>query len=216
MYDVTFSVHHPLEFSVDSGVIAGDLHIPPEPKGLVIFSHGSGSSRLSARNQHVARELQYQSFATLLFDLLTPEEDQDYENRFNFPLLTRRLVMVTNDVKEYYGMSDLPIGYFGASTGAASALAAAAQLPDLIKAVVSRGGRPDMAEKDLAVVQAPTLLIVGGLDTQVIELNYRAFEKMHCIKELMTVQGAGHLFEEKGKLEDVAKAAIEWFNKYLK
>lgn len=205
-----------LQIPVDRVTLKGDVGLPDNPKGFIIFSHGSGSSRLSPRNKFVAGALKKSGFGTLLFDLLTPYEDQDYEMRFNIQLLTHRLIAVTRWLKTQKEYKPLPFGYFGASTGAASALKAAAALgPDMIKAVVSRGGRPDMAAEMLESVKSPTLLLVGGLDTKVIELNQRAFEKMNCKKELTIIPEASHLFEEPGKLELVTRHADKWFLKYL-
>lgn len=184
------------------------LHIDPACRSLVIFVHGSGSSRFSSRNQFVANRLASQSTGTLLFDLLTPEEDSVYDNRFNIPLLTDRLLDVTRWVA---GQNPrLRIGLFGASTGAAAALSAAAVLKEKISAVVSRGGRPDLAGQALELVVSPTLLIVGGNDTEVIQLNSQALKKLHCKKELKIIPGATHLFEERGAMEQVAKLAAVW------
>lgn len=205
------SVHIP----VNSVVLEGDLNIPEGAKAVVIFAHGSGSSRLSSRNRFVARVLNDEGIGTLLFDLLTREEDTVYENRFDIDLLTDRLKEVTRWLKGQPETSDLRIGFFGASTGAAAALRAAADLGDEIRAVVSRGGRPDMAEKALGQVQAPTLLIVGGYDDVVIELNEQAYRLINAEKELKIVPGATHLFEEPGTLEEVARAAAGWFKRHL-
>lgn len=198
----------------DAG-LEGNLTIPVNARGLVIFSHGSGSSRHSPRNRMVAEFLQENSFATLLFDLLTEEEDQDYQNRFNIELLSERLVETTLWLHERDLARELSFGYFGASTGAASALNAAARLPGLIKAVVSRGGRPDLSMENLPKVKAPTLFIVGGLDFEVIRLNEEAFAQLNCIKELEIVEGATHLFEEPGKMQEVCELADSWFKNYL-
>ena len=195
--------------------LKGDLYIPDPAIGLVIFSHGSGSSRLSPRNQYVAQLLQKESLATLLFDLLTPEEDRDYRKRFDIDLLTKRLVAVTEWAMHNSQTSHLKMGYFGASTGAASALNAAAALSTSIGAVVSRGGRPDLAMDQLSNVVSPTLLLVGGRDIPVIELNERAYKVLTCEKELNIVPGASHLFEESGKLAEVARLTSEWFKKWL-
>lgn len=201
---------------VDKVSLRGDLRVPDNVKGLVVFCHGSGSSRKSPRNRLVAGTLQANGFATLLFDLLTEEEDREYAQRFNINVLSHRLIIVTQWLKnqpEYLGWN---IGYFGASTGAASALVAASALgPDMIKAVVSRGGRPDMATTALPNVKSPTLLLVGELDTEVIELNQKAYNKMKCKKELELIAGASHLFEESGTLEQVTRLANKWFLKYL-
>lgn len=195
--------------------LEGDLILPRNPKGLIIFSHGSGSSRFSPRNLMVAAKLREEGFATLLLDLLTKEEDSIYENRFNINLLTERLVSATKWVKKLPEASSLPVAYFGASTGAASALWAAAILKDIVLAVVSRGGRPDLVLEKLPMVNAPTLLLVGGDDEVVIELNQKAFMKLGGEKQLQIVPGATHLFEETGKLEQVAISASEWFSKSL-
>ena len=195
--------------------VTGDLHIPEEAKGIVVFSHGSGSSRLSPRNRFVASKFENKKLGTLLFDLLTEEEDQIYENRFNINLLMQRLLKVTKWLQNQKEIRELSIGYFGASTGAASALMAAAELGEDIKAVVSRGGRPDLAIPVMPKVKAPTLLIIGSLDYGVIELNQEAFDTLKTIKKLAVVTGATHLFEEEGKLEEVANLATDWFNLYL-
>jgi putative phosphoribosyl transferase len=190
----------------------GDLNIPPQAASLVLFAHGSGSSRQSPRNQFVARYLEKKKLATLLFDLLTQEEeaidDATRELRFDIPFLAKRLIAATLWAGK---QTTLPICYFGASTGAAAALVAAAELGSRIKAVVSRGGRPDLALDALPKTTSPTLLIVGGADYGVIELNTQALAKLNCEKKLEIVPGATHLFEEKGKLEIVAKLAADWF-----
>ena len=195
--------------------LKGDLFIPDQAKGLIIFSHGSGSSRLSPRNKFVARQLQSEGLATLLFDLLTPEEDRDYQKRFDIELLTRRLVAVTRWMEDNSQSRHLKLAFFGASTGAASALKAAAQLGNSIGAVVSRGGRPDLAMYSLPEVVSPTLLIVGGWDLPVIELNEKAFNRLTCEKEMKIVPDASHLFEEPGKLEEVARLSSDWFTRWL-
>ena len=195
--------------------LKGNLQVPYDPVALVIFSHGSGSSRFSKRNQHVAGILNGYNIATLLIDLLTEKEDSVYQNRFNIELLTNRLVDVTNYCIQLSEFKNLGVGYFGASTGAASALKAAARMPSVIQTVVSRGGRPDLAADAILNVKAPTLLIVGSLDMDVILLNEIAYSKLNCEKELRIVKGAGHLFEEPGKLDEVATLAAEWFNKHL-
>lgn len=198
--------------------INGILHIPQDARGIVLFAHGSGSSRFSTRNHFVARVLQQAKLATLLFDLFTPEEEeldeQTRELRFNIPFLASRLISATEWVSS--NLTDLPIGYFGASTGGGAAIMAAAQKPDLIKAVVSRGGRPDLAAEALTKIIAPTLLIVGGNDSVVIELNEEALQKMHCEKKLVIVPGATHLFEEPGTLDLVAHLAKSWFSDHIK
>ena len=194
----------------------GSLNIPSGADSLVIFSHGSGSSRFSPRNQFVASVLNKEGIATLLMDLLTEDEDQIFENRFDISLLTDRLAEATILIQQRPELKNFSTGYFGASTGAASALKAASRLGHRIKAVVSRGGRPDLAENSLHLVKAPTLLIVGSHDAEVIELNRKAFDLLKCDKKMEIIQGATHLFEEAGKLEEVAALAIRWFKKYLK
>ncbi len=196
-------------------LVPGDLTIPENPRGIVAFAHGSGSSRLSPRNRQVARALNTDGFATLLFDLLTPEEEVDRANVFDIPLLGRRLAAATGWLRRQAETGDLRLGYFGASTGAAAALIAAADLGHQISAVVSRGGRPDLAAPRLLEVIAPTLLIVGGLDTQVLELNSEAQRQLHCANDLEVVVGATHLFEEPGTLEAVARLASDWFARHL-
>lgn len=195
--------------------LAGNLQVPEKATGLVVFSHGSGSSRHSSRNRYVARVLEEKGFATLLFDLLTEEEDSIYQNRFNINLLTQRLIQVTQWVATQQQVRDLPLGYFGASTGAASALGAAAHLGGKIKAVVSRGGRPDLAMAVLPQVEAATLLLVGGLDAPVIDLNRQAYDRLRSTRELVVVPGASHLFEEPGKLEEMSHVALGWFRRHL-
>jgi len=201
--------------SVDTVRLEGTLALPQGAKAAVIFAHGSGSSRFSPRNRYVAQMLNAAGIGTLLFDLLTRDEDSAYENRFNIALLTERLKAVTRWLQDQPESIGLSIGYFGASTGAAAALWAAADLGPEIKAVVSRGGRPDMAERVLGKVQAPTLLIVGGYDETVIRLNEEAFAFLKAEKELKIIPRATHLFEEPGALEEVARLAAEWFMKHL-
>lgn len=203
-----------------SGVtLEGTLAIPANPRGVILFAHGSGSSRLSPRNRYVAGVLQEARLATLLFDLLTAREEAvdevTAELRFDIGFLARRLVAATDWVLGNKETKKLAIGYFGASTGAAAALMACAERPDAVKAVVSRGGRPDLAAPALERVRAPVLLIVGGLDTTVIELNREAMTHLHGTKELAIVPGASHLFEEPGTLPEVARLATFWFVKYL-
>ncbi len=196
--------------------LSGELILPSAASGIVLFAHGSGSSRFSPRNTFVANVLQQQGIGTLLFDLLTRAEDQDYAMRFDIDLLTRRLLDATAWLQAKPETKALHIGYFGASTGAAAALQAAAEMGNAIAAVVSRGGRPDLAgEIALSQVTAPALLIVGSADYGVIELNKQAFALMKCKKELVLVPGATHLFEEAGTLEQVAQYAANWFLKYL-
>ena len=205
----------------NSIVLEGNLVIPEGAQGIVIFAHGSGSSRHSSRNKYVAQELQKEGFGTLLFDLLTSEEERidmvTAHLRFDIDLLANRLVDVTNWLLSNSVTKNLKIGYFGASTGAAAALIAAKEeSSNVIKAIVSRGGRPDLAEKALPEVKAPTLLIVGGNDFQVIEMNQWALERLNVKdKKLKIVPGATHLFEESGTLEEVAYLAREWFKRYL-
>lgn len=196
-------------------VLSSILQMPDEAGGLVIFAHGSGSSRLSPRNNYVAKILTEHHIATVLTDLLTPSEDSKRENRFNIALLTDRLIKVTELALDQSSLQYLPVGYFGASTGAAAALQAAALLQGAVKAVVSRGGRPDLAKQALPEVTAATLLIVGSLDPDVIELNNQAYAMLNCKKEMKIVEGASHLFEEPGKLHQVAQLAAEWFEQNL-
>jgi len=204
-----------VKIPADSVKLDGILTIPKDTRGLVIFAHGSGSSRLSPRNTLVASVLQKAGMGTLLFDLLTAEEDKVYENRFDIPLLTRRLKAATQWVKGRADTANLKIGYFGASTGTAVALVAAADLGREIKAVVSRGGRPDLAENALGKVVAPTFLIVGGEDRVVIGLNKKAYDLIKAEKQMEIIPGATHLFEEPGTLQEVARLAAECFKKYL-
>ncbi|MBK5192333.1 MAG: dienelactone hydrolase family protein [Flavobacteriaceae bacterium] len=204
-----------VEIQMEDVILQGNLAIPENATGIVLFSHGSGSSRLSPRNNYVAEVLQQKGQATLLSDLLTEKEDRIYENRFNIDLLTERLIAITKWVKENPETKGLNLGYFGASTGAASALVAAAYFGDEIKAVVSRGGRPDLGMRDIHKVKAPTLLIVGGYDDLVIQLNQKAYEKLQCERKFEIVPEASHLFEEPGKLEIVARLSADWFSKCL-
>ncbi len=197
----------------------GLLQIPKNAKSIVLFAHGSGSGRFSTRNQHVATILNQANIATLLFDLLTQNEEEvdefTREYRFDIELLASRLSSVTDWLSEQPNTHDLAVGYFGASTGGGAALQAAAKQQATVKAVVSRGGRPDLAGPALAFVKAPTLLIVGGNDEVVIEMNQNAMKEMHCIKKLEIVSGATHLFEEPGTLDEVARLAKKWFTQYL-
>jgi putative phosphoribosyl transferase len=200
-------------------VLSGNLTIPGNAVALVLFAHGSGSSRHSPRNQFVARTLNRAGLGTFLFDLLTPEEEAldiyTREHRFNIDLLAERLVVATKWARQQKETRDLHIGYFGSSTGGAAALVAAAEIPQDIGVVVSRGGRPDLAGDALPRVQAPTLLIVGGNDEVVIDLNEMARDQMRCEVKLEIIPGATHLFEESGTLEQVAKLASDWFSLHL-
>jgi len=211
---VQTELHESLQIPIEKINLPGELHLPAHCTSLVLFAHGSGSSRLSPRNQFVARHLQQNNIGTFLFDLLAPDED-DLHSRFNIEMLANRLVVVTEWLLTNEFASDLNLGYFGASTGAASALFAAAELGDKIKAVVSRGGRPDLAMPILSKVEAATLVIVGSLDHDVIELNKKAFEKIETEKDFIIIPGASHLFEEFGKLEAVADHATNWFSGHL-
>lgn len=208
-----------MKIPVGDHQLLGDLSVPANAHGLVLFAHGSGSSRLSPRNRYVAGMLQHSGVATLLFDLLTRREEYDdsFDGRlrFDIDLLAQRLAGVTRWLIEHHQTRGLELGYFGSSTGAAAALVAAAELDDAVQAVVSRGGRPDLAGNALERVSAPTLLIVGGEDLVVIELNRRAFIALHAEKDLKVIPGASHLFEEPGALTDVAGLAADWFRKHL-
>ena len=210
-----------MQISIPVGkvILPGILSLSNNAKGIVLFAHGSGSSRLSPRNQYVAQCLNEAGIATLLFDLLTPEEEMvdeaTREHRFNISLLTSRLAGATCYAMKNKTTKRLPIGYFGASTGAAAALSASVYFPHHIKAIVSRGGRPDLAGEDLAKVTTSTLFIVGGADYEVIQLNKEAMRQMAALNELRLVPSATHLFEEEGALEAVATLAIEWFLQHL-
>ncbi len=208
-----------VEIPVAGVVLQGILTVPADAEGLVIFAHGSGSSRHSPRNRFVADKLHQRGLATLLFDLLTAEEETadsyDARLRFDIPMLSDRLVAVTDWVLSFPPAHGLTIGYFGASTGAAAALVAAAARPAVVAAVVSRGGRPDLAEFALARVKAPTLLVVGARDRSVLLLNRQAQRQMTAPNGIEIIDGATHLFEEPGKLEEVAEHAAEWFDRYL-
>lgn len=206
------------DVSIPSGKVhlQGELLLPSRPAGVVVFSHGSGSGRRSPRNRYVAGELRRAGFGTLLLDLLTVDEDLNAEARFDIALLTERLSDAVRFAGTQAATRKLPIGLFGASTGAASALRVAAALPESVAAVVSRGGRPDLAGRSaLSQVKAPTLLIVGAEDHGVIELNESALDLMGCEREMVLVPGATHLFEEPGTLEEVARLAAEWLAKWL-
>ncbi|MBA0127764.1 alpha/beta fold hydrolase [Haloechinothrix sp. YIM 98757] len=204
-----------LRFQVDGALLEGDLTVPDGVLGLVVFAHGSGSSRHSTRNKAVARQLQDRGLATVLFDLLHAEEEREDARtgrfRFDVALLTGRLIHVIDQVSTCDRARSLPLGLFGASTGAAVALLAAARRPDLVSAVVSRGGRPDLAGEEARQVRAPTLLIVGGRDEHVLELNQEAARRLVAPHEVRVVPGATHLFEEAGALDQVAEWAGEWF-----
>lgn len=211
--------HAPVTVPFESVQLEGYLSIPTAAAGIVLFAHGSGSSRHSPRNRYVADILNEAGLATLLIDLLNADEQevdlQTTQLRFDIPFLADRLVAITQWLREQPQVAALKVGYFGASTGAGAALVAAAELPRLIGAVVSRGGRPDLAGRALEHVEAPTLAIVGGHDPQVLELNRQALARMHCVKALEVIPGAGHLFEEPGALEKVARLARAWFAEEL-
>ncbi len=195
-------------------VLQGDMNAPQIARGTVAFAHGSGSSHLSPRNRAVAQALVDAGYATLLFDLLTFNEEVDRANVFDIPLLTSRLVAASAWLEERDDVAGMPLAYFGASTGSAAALTAAGELGDRVSAVISRGGRPDLA-LDLGAVRAPTLLIVGGADHEVLELNRQAQGMLRCESELAVVSGATHLFEEPGALEQVSRLAIDWLDRHL-
>ncbi|MEY3500944.1 MAG: hypothetical protein RL308_2613 [Bacteroidota bacterium] len=204
-----------IEIPLKEVTLKGELAIPKDADGVVIFSHGSGSSRFSPRNKFVAEMLHQQNFGTLLFDLLTEEEDAIYENTFNIDLLTSRLIDVTDWLLHDKNLKGIPIGYFGASTGAASAMGAASHFKNKIKAIVSRGGRPDLALNHLPSVTAPTLFLVGELDYPVIEMNKLAISRLHCEKDMQIISGATHLFKEPGKLIEVVELSISWYKEHL-
>ncbi|MDD3028437.1 MAG: dienelactone hydrolase family protein [Erysipelotrichaceae bacterium] len=204
--------------NIPAGTVSlpGVLDIPEGASGIVLFAHGSGSSRFSPRNNFVAEVLRKRGLGTLLMDLMTQEEDQDYRRRFDIDLLVTRLLAATLWLQEHDETRNLKIGYFGGSTGAAAAVESAAKLENQVSAVVSRGGRVDLALPYLDQLKAPTLLIVGGLDNGVIEINQQAFDKIKAVKKLEIVSGASHLFEEPGTLETVATLSANWFVKYLR
>lgn len=208
-----------VEIRLDLVTLEGNLSIPEGSNGIVLFAHGSGSGRTSPRNHFVAKVLNQNGIATLLFDLLTRDEEEIDEQtmhlRFDIPLLSQRLVQTTDWILNDSKISQLNVGYFGASTGAAAALVGAAARPKIVKAVVSRGGRPDLAGSNLGSVKCPTLLLVGGYDDVVIDLNKKALSKITSEKKLIIIPEATHLFEEPGKLEQVAKYASNWFVRYL-
>lgn len=205
----------PVRVIVGPHHLEGLLGAPANPKGLVIFAHGSGSGRFSPRNNYVARQLEAAGFATLLLDLLSPEEESDRRNVFDIDLLASRIIEATEWARQHAELAKLPIGYFGASTGGGAALAAAAMNPAHVSAVVSRGGRPDLAGDALPLVEAPTLLLVGSRDEQVLELNRSAMNRMKCTVELCVVPGATHLFEEPGTLDYVVRQATNWFERFV-
>lgn len=207
-----------VQIPADTAALAGSLHVVPAARGVVVFAHGSGSGRLSARNQAVARQLQAAGFSTLLFDLLTPAEDRVRANRFDLELLTRRLVAATQWAQRQPELADTPLGLFGASTGAGAAIRAEVALGPCVHAIVSRGGRPDLAGPALTRVRAPTLLIVGGADTEVLALNVAARARMpeDTVAKVEVIAGATHLFEEPGALQRVADLATAWFRAYLR
>ncbi|MBC7453693.1 MAG: dienelactone hydrolase family protein [Massilia sp.] len=211
------SAHRQLvSIAVDGVVVEGTLALPVSPSGMVLFAHGSGSSRHSPRNNAVAAELRKAGLGTLLMDLLSESEDPDTGRRFDIAMLARRLGAATDWLADYPATRSVPIGLFGASTGAAAALALAAQRPEAVAAVVSRGGRPELAGREiLAAVRAPTLLIVGSLDTEVVHLNTVAHAHMTCEKRIDIVEGATHLFEEPGRLDVAAQLAAQWCTGWL-
>jgi putative phosphoribosyl transferase len=215
MADAGKSVERQIEIPSGRRKLCGILRVPPGAQGVVAFAHGSGSGRFSPRNQFVARVLEEAGLATLLLDLLQEEESQDRRKVFDIELLAERLQIAADWLRQEPATGSLPLGYFGASTGAGAALVATAKNPAAVRAVVSRGGRPDLAGDCLAAVQAPTLLVVGGNDDGVIELNQQAHRLLGCPKELVIVPGATHLFEEPGTLEKVARLAREWFVRHL-
>lgn len=204
-----------IHITVGPNTLEGLLNIPKEAKGIILFAHGSGSGRFSPRNNFVAKVLQQGNLGTLLIDLLTKQEDEIYENRFNISLLAERLIAIVHWLKKQPETKNQSIGLFGASTGAAAALEVAASMGDGIKAIVSRGGRPDLAKKVLKKVVSPTLFIVGGNDFGVIELNQEAFDLLKCMKKFEIVPRATHLFEEPGTLEEVSRLAKNWFETHL-
>lgn len=209
------SQEQPVGITAGTLFLEGLLGIPAQPAGVVLFAHGSGSGRFSPRNNAVARVLQQGRLATLLLDLLMPEEANDRRKVFDIHLLADRLLIAKDWLASDARTSTLPLGYFGASTGAGAALEAAARNPDNVKAIVSRGGRPDLAETHLPTVAAPTLLLVGGDDLPVIEMNRTALAQLTCKKDLVIIPGASHLFEEPGTLEQVAERALQWFLQHI-
>lgn len=219
LHETTSRRGNEVQIGINGEILGGELIVPERAEGIVIFAHGSGSSRFSPRNQFVARTIRDAGCGTLLFDLLTREEEAadrfSGHLRFDIPLLANRLVHTAHWLTEEPGMADYNIGFFGSSTGGGAALVAAAKLGENVKAVVSRGGRPDLAGDALPRVKCPTLLLVGELDDIVIQLNEQAFAELNCPKELRIVPGASHLFEEPGTLNQVARDAADWFKTYL-
>jgi dienelactone hydrolase len=218
---IVHAIHEtPVEIRAGEALLDGDLTVPENAAGLVVFAHGSGSSRHSSRNRQVARVLQNGGIGTLLMDLLTTREERldsySAEFRFNIELLARRLIGAADWLTGEPALQDLPLGYFGASTGAAAALVAASERPEMIQAIVSRGGRPDLAGPALRAVKAPVLLIVGGADTPVLRMNREAMAGLTVENRLEVIPGATHLFEEPGALERVAKLALDWFALYFR
>lgn len=208
-------VERPVTIANGNVTLNGFLGIPHSATGIVLFAHGSGSGRLSPRNRFVAHHLQEGGIATLLVDLLTPDEAEDRRNVFDIDLLANRVLMASTWLREDARTKVLALGYFGASTGAAAALQAAARAPFPVTAIVSRGGRPDLAESYLAQVTAPTLLLIGGYDEPVIEMNQAAYRLLSCPKQLTIIPGATHLFEEPGTLEEVSEQALKWFQRHF-
>ncbi|MEP7150085.1 MAG: dienelactone hydrolase family protein [Nitrospira sp.] len=204
-----------VRISEDGISLNGVLGLPDQPRGVIAFAHGSGSGRFSPRNQFVARHMEAGGFATLLLDLLTPDEADDRRKVFDIDLLADRLLLAQDWLSKHPRTIGLQVGYFGASTGAGAALQAAARKPEVVRAVVSRGGRPDLAGPFLSQVTAPTLLLVGGADGPVIDMNREALGLLTCPKQLVIVPGATHLFEEPGTLEQVADRALRWFQQYV-
>ena len=204
-----------INIPLESVTLEGALSIPEGATGIIVFSHGSGSSRHSPRNKMVAQVLQQGRLATLLIDLLTEKEDEDYEMRFDIDLLHRRLEGVRQWVRNQPQLKDLKVGYFGGSTGSSAALRAAAHLGDELQAVVSRGGRTDLSDDVMNQIVAPTLFMVGGNDEPVLTLNKQSFELLKCEKDFKIIEGATHLFAEPGALDEVARLALAWFKKYL-
>ena len=201
--------------SVEDARLTGELSLPDNAQGMVIFSHGSGSSRFSPRNNFVAQQLQRKGLGTFLADLHTREEDLNYSNRFDIPLLAERLIRITRHMGKLQSTRNLPMAYFGASTGAASSIVAASRLPGKIRAIVSRGGRPDLAGESLSILKTPLLLIVGSLDSDVLKLNRYAFNSIQEEKRLVVIEGASHLFEEPGTLEQVAGLSADWLQSHF-